>query len=303
MVLWGLPISMVIAFLLFRIADFRRNNKLVPVPQTEKKKVQIFHFMEYLNVTDLFILTIGLCAIGLILLPEIIYVEDIYTGDYKRANTMFKLTYQAYIMFGICFGYLFIRLLRFGETIWQRIYTTIGLIFFLCTMFYVGNAVHAWFGNIFDHSGYKGMDASAFMEKQMPDDYLAIEWLNGHVTGLPVTLEAPGDSYTDYERVSVMTGLPTLLGWHTHEWLWKSDTSLLDERTADIQTIYTSTDEDLVKSLIKQYNIQYIYVGKLEQDKYAAVNNDLLKSLGEVVFDSPITNEKAYETYIVQITN
>ena len=43
---------------------------------------------------------------GLILLPEIVYVKDIYSGDYKRANTMFKLTYQAFIMFGICFGYI-----------------------------------------------------------------------------------------------------------------------------------------------------------------------------------------------------
>lgn len=29
-------------------------------------------------------------------------------------------------------------------------------------------------------------------------------------------LEANGDSYSDYERVSAMTGLPTVLGWYVH---------------------------------------------------------------------------------------
>ncbi len=301
LVLWGLPISMVLGFLIFLIAGYQRKNKKEGLSQEEKRKGPVYRFMESLGAPDLFVLTIGLCAIGLILLPEIVYVQDIYSGDYKRANTMFKLTYQAYIMFGISFGYLFIRLLRFGETVWQRVYTMIGLILFTCTLFYAGNAVKAWFGNIFDTSGYKGLDASAFMEKEMPDDYPAIQWLNENVDGLPVTLEAPGDSYTDYERVSVMTGLPTLLGWHTHEWLWKSDVSLLDERTEDIQTIYTSEDEALVRDLIKQYHIEYIYVGRLEKEKYTKVNDELLKGLGEVVYDSQESTAKAYETYIVRI--
>ena len=36
---------------------------------------------------------------GLILIPEIVYVRDIYEKTAPRANTMFKLTYQAYILF------------------------------------------------------------------------------------------------------------------------------------------------------------------------------------------------------------
>lgn len=214
---------------------------------------------------------------------------------------MFKLTYQAYIMFGICFGYIFVRLIRFGRTSFQKVTAAVGLVLFAMTIFYVQNAVNSWYGNIFDHKGYKGIDAAAFMEEQMPDDYLATNWLNENIKGAPVVLEANGDSYTDYERVSVITGLPTVLGWRTHEWLWKGNPDILDLRAADIQTIYTSTDEAAVKSLIDKYNISYIYVGKLESDKYSTVNNDLIKSLGPVVYDSPSTADKFYETYIVQV--
>jgi YYY domain-containing protein len=317
-ILWGLPIFMIIAFLLFVISDIYKR-KIVDYATEQKEHVEQGHISEEAHkakrtfdvklsdiinnmaTSDLFIIIIGLCAIGLVLIPELVYVQDIYSGDYKRANTMFKLTYQAFIMFGIGFGYILLRLLRFGNTKRQKKVAAVVMLLFLMTVCYIQNAVNGWYGNIFKVSEYKGMDATEFMETTMPDDDLAINWLNENLTGMPVVLEAPGDSYTDYERVSVMTGLPTILGWHTHEWLWKGDTSLLDERTSDIEKIYTSTDRQYVTELLDKYKVSYIYVGKLEQDKYTTMNHEMLKSLGEVVFLSPRSETKDYETYILRI--
>ena len=337
-ILWGLPFFAVISFLCFLIGDFKRNYTRQAEMQEEpvkkqseitrkketseitrkketkgsekakrskkvkrRKKPAVFRFMETMDSSDLFVLILGLCAIGLVLIPEILYVEDIYSGDYKRANTMFKLTYQAFILFGISFGYLWIRLIRFGTTARQKRAAWCGFILFLSSLFYAGNAVNAWYGNIFDRKAYKGIDAAAFMKKEMPDDYLATCWLNDNVSGMPVILEANGDSYTDYQRVSVITGLPTVLGWHTHEWLWKGDPSLLDRRSEDIKTIYTSAEEEMVRALLRKYKVEYIYVGKLEQEKYENVNHELIKNLGRTVFYSPATENKDYETYIVRI--
>lgn len=291
-VLWGLPVFMVIVFL-----NELENHK---IEDSEYTKKALPRFLYSLKSSDLFVITIGLCAIGLIVLPELVYVQDIYSGDYKRANTMFKLTYQAFILFGVCYGYILIRLLCFGETKRVRKVAALILLLFVTSVCYIQNAVNAWYGNIFDRKGYDGLDAAVFMKTQMPDDYLAINWLNENVTGEPVVLEANGDSYTDYQRVSVMTGLPTLLGWRTHEWLWKSNTAILDERAEDIKTIYSSYDEEEVRNLIDQYHISYIYVGKLEDEKFN-INHELIKKLGTVVYQSPITEEKAFETYIVQI--
>lgn len=300
-ILWGLPITMVTSFLIFSISAFRRNNRKTKENKITEDKLGLFRFMEELKPSDLFIITIGLCAIGLILMPELIYVQDIYSGDYKRANTMFKLTYQAFIMFGICFGYIFVRMIAYGQTKRQRSFGIVGLILFVMTIFYTGNATKAWFGDVFNRDRYKGIDAAAFMETEMPDDYLATKWLNENISGNPVVLEANGDSYTDYQRVSVITGLPTVLGWRTHEWLWKSNPQILDVRAADIQTIYTSTNEDEVRDLISFYNISYIYVGKLELEKFENVNHQLIKSLGTVVFSIRETEDKSYETYIVKL--
>ncbi|MFT4143581.1 MAG: DUF2298 domain-containing protein [Mobilitalea sp.] len=300
-ILWGLPIGMVIAFLCYMISDFIKDRRANLSEEQTVKISFLTGFMRHLTVSDLFVITIGLCSIGLILMPEVIYIEDIYSGDYKRANTMFKLTYQAFIMFGISMGYIFLRLLIMGRTRRQRNAAIIGLILFALSVCYIQNAVNSWYGNVFKTSGYKGLDATAFMETTMPEDEKAINWLLENVSGMPVVLEAPGDSYTDYQRVSVITGLPTILGWHTHEWLWKSDVTLLDERTIDIEQIYTSTDPDIVKQLLAKYKVKYIYVGKLEQEKYTNLNHELLKSLGAVVYHSAEENSLEFETYIVQV--
>jgi Uncharacterized membrane protein len=236
-----------------------------------------------------------------VLLPEVIYIKDIYSGDYKRANTMFKLTYQAFILFGISMGFIFVKYLNKRERIKKKILILIPFLLFLSTLWYPKVAIKDWYGNVFNIKNYKGLDATAFMETTMPDDYLATNWMQKYIKGTPIILEANGDSYTDYERVSVITGLPTVLGWYVHEWLWRGDTKEEDQRVEDIKTIYTSENTTQVTSLIDKYKIEYIYVGKLERDKFTHVNDKLLKGLGEVVFDSVATPEKDYETYIVRV--
>ena len=110
-------------------------------------------------------------------------------------------------------------------------------------------------------------------------------------------LEANGDSYSGYERVSAMTGLPTVLGWYVHEWLWRDDTADLNEKSADIESIYTSLDEEYVKELLEEYDVSYIFVGSKEREKYGdALNEEVLNSLGEVVFQ-----DEEYSTYILKV--
>ncbi len=53
---------------------------------------------------DRLLAAIFLMGLFLILLPEIVYVVDIYSGDYKRANTMFKFTYQAFVLLSLVWG-------------------------------------------------------------------------------------------------------------------------------------------------------------------------------------------------------
>ena len=237
-----------------------------------------------LMLPDLAALLFGLCAIGLILMPEVIYVKDIYGGEHYRANTMFKLTYQAWILFAIVMGYALIRIIV-GKMKPARILASVCTVLLLLTLGYLPRSIKDWFGNIFDPSLRTGTDASVFVDESFHTDFAAITWLNNEVKGRPVCLEAPGDSYSTRERVSVATGLPTVAGWYVHEWLWRGDPDALNERNEDIEAIYTSGDEELVKSLIEKYNITYIYIGTQErQVYYNSIKDVFLQSIGEVVY-------------------
>jgi YYY domain-containing protein len=307
-ILWGLPVTLIVGLVVDLISNYKQK---INKPEEEKKGSIVYYkggrpgsfidFLGSLNISELFIVILGLCGIGLILIPEIIYIKDIYSGDFKRANTMFKLTYQAFILFGVSSGFIFLKFIKARRFKWQLKFAIITLILFLSSFWYTKVSVGAWYGNVFNPEKYKGLDAAAYLQEKMPDDYLGIQWLNQNIKGTPVILEANGDSYSDYERVSVATGLPTVLGWYVHEWLWRGSTEVINKRAEDIKTIYTSTDADQVRSLLDEYKIEYIYVGKLERDKYSDLNDQLLKSLGEVVFISPTTREKTYETYIIKV--
>lgn len=286
LVLWGLPVFLTV-LLIVRVMWEKR----------KRFKSGLSGFLSSMILPDLFAVITGLCAMGLVLIPELVYVRDIYENGYARANTMFKLTYQAFILFGITMGYGIFRLFSIVRKKTVKVLTAVAMLCLLWTVGYFGNAVNAWFGNVTDIHGYQGLNALAFLESDFPEDADAIRWLKGNVEGSPVVLEANGDSYTGYERVSASTGLPTILGWKVHEWLWRSDVDDLNVKSADIETIYTSSDQEAVKTLLEEYEVSYIFVGFFEREKYGEnLNNEVLKSLGNIVYESD-----EYETYIVQV--
>ena len=287
LVLWGLPTILTLLFIISLLVEKLRG--------TEQKS--LYRLLKSVTLPDLFAVIMGLCAIGLVLIPELVYVRDIYENGNARANTMFKLTYQAYIMFGMTMLYAIFRLLIIGKNRILKAVSVIGLLLFVWTCGYFGNSAHSWFGEVWKPSQYKGLNATAFLETDFSEDVGGIRWLKEHIEDSPVVLEANGDSYSEYERVSAMTGLPTVMGWYVHEWLWRGNLADINARIADIESIYTSTDEAQVRQLLEQYDVSYVFVGSCERKKYGEkLNNDILKKLGEVVYQ-----DEEWQTYIIKV--
>lgn len=194
-------------------------------------------------------------------------------------------------------SYIITRFLLWKKERILQVFGGIGLVLLLWTFGYFGTSVYSWFGNVFDLSEYRGLDATAYLENVFSEDAGAIRWLDETIKGQPVVLEANGDSYSDYERVSAMTGLPTVLGWYVHEWLWRGDPADLNVRAEDVKQMYTSTDTNEVLRLLEQYHVTYIFVGSKEKEKYGdALNESLLQSIGDIVYQ-----DTASGTYILQV--
>lgn len=124
-------------------------------------------------------------------------------------------------------------------------------------------------------------------------DYEAIRWLNAHVTGDPVIVEAVGPDYSSYARISAFTGLPTLMGWVGHEYQWRvnwldNGFNAIDfnRRAGDVDTIYTDPHPAVVLSLMARYHAQYLYVGLLERVKYPTANLQRFSAFMQVVYSA-----------------
>lgn len=253
-----------------------------------------------------------IAGIGLIWAPEVFYVRDVYEATSSRANTMFKFTYQGFILLGIAASYGIVRVSRavFMKGLGRRrvvrsVVAIVSASLLATTLQYPIVATFQW---VPAEGAYLGLDGSSWRKTRTEtttqvngdnqtydprEDAELITWINAHVQGQPVVLEATGVSYSHFARISAYTGLPTVVGWEVHEWLWRSTKSsptpldtVVRPRQADVETIYTTQDSDLAQQLLAKYHVKYIVVGQLERLRYPSLDADALSTLGQVVYKS-----------------
>ncbi len=95
-------------------------------------------------------------------------------------------------------------------------------------------------------------------------DYDAINWMNKNIHDPHVIAEAPVEYYrADGMRAATNTGFPMVVGGlHQDEqrYGW-----LVGDRRGDMEQFFTTTDPQKALTYISKYDIDYIYLGQLEQ--------------------------------------
>ncbi|MDD4094941.1 MAG: DUF2298 domain-containing protein [Oscillospiraceae bacterium] len=277
-------------------------------------------FLGTRNRADIFMCGMAVVGFLMLLAPEIIYVRDIYQGDYDRTNTMFKFAFAAFIMLSLVLGYTLFRVFSHTKRDGQRSYLCIILSIVLALLLFIPGhytllSLEQRTGKI-EMKAYKGLDGTAALRTRVSpqlDPSLgtllpyaeAIDYLNENVRGTHVICEAYGYSYTDHCVVSAYTGLPTIFGWLTHEWLWRFQgivgeegtlvqnpekpdlwKDIINPRHLAVDTIYTSTDPQSIRGYLDKYQVEFIIVGALERSRYGTVNEEGVRSMGEIVFST-----------------
>jgi uncharacterized membrane protein len=160
----------------------------------------------------------------------------------------------------------------------------------------------AWLGNYKDLEARQPLDAERFIENESPEEYRALQWVKSSIAPGTVMLECEGDAYSLDDRMAVFAGTLTPAGWHTHEWLWHNDPDPINDRSADVRSIYTASDEETARELLDKYEVEYIMLGSREYAKYAdqGMNTDMLCSLGDVVYEDG-NSESGHTTFIIKI--
>lgn len=225
--------------------------------------------------------TLAITSVILIIIPELIFARDIYP-NHPRANTMFKLTYQAFIMMGILMGATIGKLADINKKIvlgWRLPALFVVSFIFIGTMIFPFRAFSSYYGNFVY---YYGLDGEAWMAAELPENYAAVKFLSANRNGKNL-VEAVGDSYTLMNSVSVFSGVPSIQGWRVHEWLWRGGYDVVSEREADVREVYQGDNVFLTKDILDKYNVGWILVGQDERITYK-INEEKLWQLGSIVW-------------------
>ena len=206
-----------------------------------------------------FVLLLVLVGIGLVLVPEFIYLRDQFGW---RMNTIFKFYFQAWILWGIAAAYAFAVLWQ--EMSWRvagAIVRVTGVLLIAAALVYPVFNLAARFQGLTTRE--LTLDGSRYLGE---GELEAIRWLQNAPRG--VVAEAIGGSYTGYARVSTHSGMPTVLGWPGHESQWRGGAEEMGTRQPDIIELYRARSWESAQQVIAKYNIRYIYVGPLERGEY-----------------------------------
>ena len=234
------------------------------------------------------LLAFVLCTAGLLIVPEVVYVKDIYGADNKRFNTMFKLTYQAYVLFAVIAGLVFAIFVHElvkakGRSVLYGILCAAAVIYTVLSASYTPYAARQWLGDVTDPgkrcgiSGLEGLRDDPVYGFEMK----AYDVLEEDERAVVNIVEAAGDSYSHQDALSVYSGACTPAGWFVHEWMWHNDAEPVRERADYVSYFYTSGNEEFCKNFIKLYDIDYIFVGPAEVCKYP-VNTEGFADLGTI---------------------
>ena len=220
-------------------------------------------------------------ALFLIVGVELFFVVDLFGN---RMNTVFKVYYQSWLLLSIVSAYALYYVLshRPAAAGHGRLASWGGLGFLR------RHAAHVWIavvvvllaassyysvGAAWDRSTGPGggtLDGLDFLRSQgSADEYEAIVWLRDDAPKGRL-VEAVGDDYSAYGRISSSTGLPTLLGWKNHEYQWRGSREAFEGREELVGEIYSSSDPSRVAMLLNDAEIRYVYVGARERSSYGA---------------------------------
>lgn len=224
---------------------------------------------------DVFIEAIAVCSLGLLLLPEVVFLNDSYGGDNERMNTIFKIYTTDWALLGLAAVALSLRVYdRYEERLKELAPGLVEVCFILVALVVVGASAQLYAHTVpmrvqQKPSAQRWSEGLSSPDRDNPGSATIIRVLRERPKG--VVLEAQGNPYSYTAFVSTLASQPSYLGWANHIGLLTKKHEETGRRTKVTEEIYTGTDCEARKALAKKEGIRYVILGTLEKKKYAGV--------------------------------
>ena len=241
----------------------------------------------------------ALAAVGFLLLygAELFLIRDIFYGSVPRLNTVFKLSYQAWLLLGLAASVAIASLLAAAAERLRTSPSGAGLLAARAALPPLGLLVAAGlvypllavFNRTEGFSRPTTIDGLAWLQTSDPDEYALTRWVAAHTPPGAVVIEATGRrwaidaggnramvdanvDYTDAGRIASRTGRQTPVGWYFHEIQWRGDSEAnrtrLVERQGAVDDAYVTSSPDRVVAVMRDFGAEYLVVGAVELARY-----------------------------------
>lgn len=223
-------------------------------------------------------------ALTLTLAVEVV----VLVGDIGRMNTVFKLYLQAWMLLAVSaaasFGWL-LNVFPFWSLRWRTIFQSGVTILLTGAFMFTLTATSDKIRDRLTPPAPQTLDGMTFMNyselwdgqiMDLSEDYRAIRWMQDHVQGSPVIVEANCSEYRWCTRFSIYTGLPGVVGWNWHQRQQRGIFApRVQDRVNQVGLFYSSPDIEQALSFLKKYDVKYIVVGQLERNIYPPIDPEI----------------------------
>lgn len=230
-------------------------------------------------------LVLGTLAIYLLFAAELFFVHDLFGN---RMNTVFKFSYQAWIVLSVAGGYggfvWWKHHLKFDGNLLILSRTAIGLIAVIVLSSVYFSVAAAVTKTVRSGLG-PNLNSLSFLESRNSDELEVIYELDNLSDYDDVILEAVGGSYSEFGRISEASGVPTVIGWTFHETQWHGSNESFADREEDVRSIYTSDQTDEIRQLLDKYELTMVVVGPRERSTYGNIDMAIFDTLGDRIIE------------------
>ena len=221
-------------------------------------------------------------ALALVMGLDVLRVE----GDIDRMNSVFKFYLQVWVLLALASAYALWRLAEGRRVAMIRLPARkkvwVGALVALLASaaVYPVLGTHDRLRDRFDgETAGVTLDGVAYAVEAvyrdakgkiaLAPDLAGVDWLKRNVSGSPIVLEGVTPTYQWGGRVSVYSGMPSVVGWQWHQqqqrWGYRG---AVTDRIADVNRLYGTTSPSEALALIQKYGVRYIYVGQVERLYY-----------------------------------
>ncbi|NLF00862.1 MAG: phospholipid carrier-dependent glycosyltransferase [Anaerolineales bacterium] len=240
--------------------------------------------------------------VALATLLTLVVEAVVLKGDINRMNTVFKFYLQVWVLFAIAAALSIAWMREWARrwlASWQRAWwIVVGVLVAGSALFLpfgirsrALDRMAAGTGLTLDGMAYMdgamvvdGDPAGEQVEIPLAGDAAAIRWMQDHIEGSPVIIEGLGHrEYLWANRVSIYTGLPTVVGWRWHQVQQRvaAADAEVDRRREDVMVFYHTPSVGQAMDVLQRYGVRYVYVGPYERAYYNAVGMDKFEAMAD----------------------